>query len=148
MRGAWGGGYVSYTRVAEWVHRFKQGRTSVEDDPRVGRPVTEATDQNIEVIRKLIDENPHISIRYMAFETGSSYGNINRIIHDELKLKKLCAKWVPHQLTEKYKQQRMEISQENLAKLESSQWRLYDIITGDETWIYHRSIGSKQNNMA
>ena len=148
LRGAWSDGYVSYTTVAEWVHRFKQGRTSVEDDPRVGRSVTEATDQNIEVIRTLIDENPHISIRYMVFETGSSYGNINRIIHDELKLKKLCAKWVPHQLTEKCKQQRMEISQENLAKLESSQWRLYDIIAGDKTRIHHRSTGSKQNDMA
>ena len=78
---------------------------------------------------------------------GLSYGNINRIIHDELKLKKLCARWVPHQLTEKYKQQRMEICQENLDKLESGQWHLCDIITGDEIWIYHRSIGSKQNNM-
>ena len=106
--GAWDDGYVFYTTVAEWVHRFKQGRT-LQDDPRIGRPVTEATDQNIEVIRTLIDENPHISIRYMVFETGLSYGNINRIIHDELKLKKLCTRWVPHPLTEKCKQQRMEI---------------------------------------
>ena len=66
-RGAWGDGYVSYTTVAEWVRRFKQGRTSLEDDPRIGRPVTEATDRNTEVIRTLIDENPHISIRYMVF---------------------------------------------------------------------------------
>ena len=77
-----------------------------------------------------------------------SYCNINRIIHDELKLKKLCTRWAPHQLTEKCKQQRMEICQENLAKLESGEWCLCDIIMGDETWIYHRSIGSKQNNMA
>ncbi|CAF4601646.1 unnamed protein product, partial [Rotaria sp. Silwood2] len=60
---------------------------SLDNDPRIGRSVTEATDKNIEVIRALIDENPHISIRYIAFETGLSYGNINRIIHDELKLK-------------------------------------------------------------
>lgn len=48
----------------------------------------------------------------------------------------------------KNKEQRMQICQENLAKLESDQWRLCDIITGDESWIYHRSIGSKQSNMA
>ncbi|CAF3015565.1 unnamed protein product [Rotaria sp. Silwood2] len=42
----------------------------------------------------------------------------------------------------------MEICQENLAKLESDQWRLCDIVTGNETWIYHRSIGTKQSNMA
>ncbi|CAF5028786.1 unnamed protein product, partial [Rotaria sp. Silwood1] len=138
---------VSYTTVAEWIQRFNQSRTSIEDHPRFGRPVTEATDRNIEVIRALIDENPHITIRYMFFETGLSYGTINRIIHDDLKLKKLCARRIPHQLTEKNKQ-RMQICQENLAKLVSGQWRLCDIITGDESWIYHRGIGSKQSNMA
>ncbi|CAF4892242.1 unnamed protein product [Rotaria socialis] len=42
----------------------------------------------------------------------------------------------------------MEICEENLAKLDPGQWRLCDIITGDETWLYHRSIDSKQSNMA
>ncbi|CAF1484046.1 unnamed protein product [Rotaria magnacalcarata] len=62
-----------------------------EDDPRVGRPVTGVTDENIETVRMLIEENPHISIRYLAFETGVPYGTINSITHDELKLKTLCA---------------------------------------------------------
>ena len=144
---AWGDGYVSYSTVAAWVHRFKEGRTSLEDDPRIGRPVTGVTDQNIESVRLLIEENPHISIRYIAFELGVSYGTISGIIHDELKLKKLCARWVPHELSEQCKQQRVEICKENLAKLESGQWRSCDIVTGDETWIYHRSIQSKQSNM-
>ena len=43
---------------------------------------------------------------------------------------------------------RIEICEENLAKLESGQWRLCDIITGDESWIYHRGIGSKESNKA
>ena len=37
------------------------------------------------------------------------------------------------QLTKKCKRQRMEICQENLAKLESGQWHLCDIITENET---------------
>lgn len=69
---AWGDTTVSYTTVAEWVQRFKQGRISLEDDSRIGRPVTGSTDRNIEIIRSLIDENPHISIRYMVFVTGLS----------------------------------------------------------------------------
>ena len=38
----------------------------------------------------------------------------------------------------------MEICQENL---ESGQWRLCDIITGDEIWVYHHAIDSEQSNM-
>jgi len=49
----WGEGCVSYTTLAEWIQRFNQGRTSFEDHPRSGRPVTEATDRSIEVIRAL-----------------------------------------------------------------------------------------------
>ena len=41
----------------------------------------------------------------------------------------------------------MEICHENLDKLESGQWQLCDIITDDETWVYHRAIDSKQSNM-
>ena len=54
------------------MQRFKHGRISLEDDSRIGRPVTGSTDRNIEIIRSLIDENPHISIRYMVFVTGLS----------------------------------------------------------------------------
>ena len=85
---AWGEGYVSYSTVADWVHRFKQGRTSLEDDPRIGRPVTAIINRNIENVRMLIEENPHINNGYIAFELGLSYGTISGIIHDELKMKK------------------------------------------------------------
>ena len=62
---------------------------SLEDDPRIGRPVTCVTDANIEAVRALIEENPHISIRYIAFELGVSYGTISSIIHDQIK-KVMC----------------------------------------------------------
>ncbi len=38
---AWGESCVSYRSVANWIHEFRQGRDSVEDAPRTGRPVTE-----------------------------------------------------------------------------------------------------------
>lgn len=81
--------------MAEWIRRFREGRTSLKDDPRAGRPVTEANYRNIAIVRALIDENPRISIRYIVFLTSLSYGNVSRIIHDDLKLKKLCARWLP-----------------------------------------------------
>jgi HTH domain in Mos1 transposase len=70
---AWSEGYVSCPTAAEWVQRFGQGRTSLEDGPRMGQPITETTDRYIDVISALIQENPHIRIRYMMFETGLSH---------------------------------------------------------------------------
>ena len=74
-----------------------------------------------------------ISIQYIAFKLGVSYGTISSTIHDQLKLKELCARWIPHEVSQQCKQQRVEICQENLVKLEPGQWRMHTITTGDET---------------
>ena len=42
----------------------------------------------------------------------------------------------------------MNICAENLAQFESGAWRLCDVITGNETWVYHRKIESKQRSTA
>ena len=40
LTGAYGQGTVSYSTVARWIQRFANGRDSVEDDPRMGRPLS------------------------------------------------------------------------------------------------------------
>ena len=37
---AYGEDFLSRTQCHEWYQRFKSGRTSVEDDPKSGRPST------------------------------------------------------------------------------------------------------------
>ena len=72
MRGAWGDDSMYHTTVAEWVHRFKQGRTSFEMIHDWSSCNLKVLIKISEVIRTLIDENTHISIRYMVFDTGLS----------------------------------------------------------------------------
>ncbi|CAF2789238.1 unnamed protein product [Rotaria sp. Silwood2] len=55
---------------------------------------------------------------------------------------------IPHQLTDEQKQERVKLCRENLAKFRDGSWRLYDIITGDETWFYHRQIHHKSTNVS
>jgi hypothetical protein len=49
-------------------------------------------------------------------------------------------------LSEKNRQDRVSICQYNLQKFKGNQWRLCDVITGDESWFYWRKIGRKQTN--
>ncbi|CAF5121790.1 unnamed protein product, partial [Rotaria sp. Silwood1] len=44
----------SYLTVAEWTKRFCEGREDVSDDPRSGRPVSELTDGNIELVQEVM----------------------------------------------------------------------------------------------
>ncbi|CAF1691979.1 unnamed protein product, partial [Adineta ricciae] len=130
--------------VARWVQRFSTEQQSLEDNPRSGRPVTVITQQNIDSVKDLVNDDPHISIDYIAMILDISHGSVHTILKQHLGLRKITSRWVPHALTEQQKRRRVEICTENLRKFENGSWRLCDIVTGDETWIYHRKIKAKE----
>ena len=134
--------------VQRWSKWFRDGREDVEDEERPGRPITETTSENIEQVRSLINDNPHITIQEMEAQTGLSHGTIHRIISNHLNLKKLTARYIFKQLVDSQKAERVRICKENLEKFESGAWRLCDVITGDESWFYHKHIGRKLSNSA
>jgi len=136
----------SFSTVKRWDKYFREGGQDLEDDPRSGRPATAVTSDNIERIRQLIEEDPRVSYKYIEAETFISPPAIYIIIHDRLKLRKLASRWVPYELTDAHRAQRVEACRENLAKYSKEGGRLYDIITGDESWIYHRKIERKASN--
>ena len=136
----------SLMTVWRWVDRFKSGSEDLEDHDRPGAPITATTPANIEAVRQLINDDPHISLHHLEAQTSLSYGSIETIIHKHLHLRKLASRWVPHLLTASQKAKRLAFCKQNLAKFNEGKWRLCDVFTGDESWIYLRHIGSKQSN--
>ena len=60
------------------------------------------------------------------------------ILHEELDMKKLCARWVPRLLTADQKRTRMNISEQGLERLNKNKTDFVrQFITMDETWIHH-----------
>jgi len=45
---------LSRTQCHEWYQRFKSGRTSIEDDPKSGRPSTSMDDDHVEKVLAVI----------------------------------------------------------------------------------------------
>ncbi|CAF3727890.1 unnamed protein product [Rotaria sordida] len=99
----------SYPTVRRWAKRFREGREDVSDDPRSGRPISVLTDENIELVRQVIEDDPHSTYNDITIENGLSRGTIERIIHDCLKMRKVTSRWVAHQLTDKQKQERLRV---------------------------------------
>ena len=64
----------SYSTVARWVAVFKDGKESIKDDPRSGRPITGITQDNIEAVREIIMEHPQSSYNEIAASTFLSHG--------------------------------------------------------------------------
>jgi len=77
------------------VGEFKRGDSSTCDAPHPGRPKTVTTPEIIEQIHELILEDRRISAKSIAEQLGISRERVRSIIHEDLDMRKLSAKWVP-----------------------------------------------------
>ena len=123
----------SYGFITKWIRLFNEGREQVEDIPRSGRPRTSLTSKNIDLVRSIIEDNPYTTYDEIEALTSLHPPTIYTILHEHLRLRKVCSRYVPYELTEKMKKQRVSICQENLAKIKEGKLRLCDIVTGDES---------------
>jgi len=58
----YGDNVMKKTEVCRWVKRFSEGRESVTDEERSGRPATSRTEENIaKIFVKLCVENRRLS---------------------------------------------------------------------------------------
>lgn len=136
----------SYRTVCRWVDKFKSGSEDICDNERSGRPITATNKVNIKIIEALIKENPRVSYTQIEALTSLHPPTIYTILHEHLQLKRMHSKWIPHHLTDNNKKKRLDFCKANLKQFEGAKWRICDIITGDESWVYYRKIGYRHSN--
>jgi histone-lysine N-methyltransferase SETMAR len=84
-----------YATVKNWVTKFKRGDFTTCDAPRPGRHKTVTTQKIIDQLHELILEDRWISAKSTAVLPGISRRRVVSIIHEDLDMRKLSAKWVP-----------------------------------------------------
>jgi histone-lysine N-methyltransferase SETMAR len=70
-------------RVFEWHKRFSEGRESLKDDDRPGRPRTAVTDDNIEKVRDEIRKDWRLGVQAIAEEVNLDRESVRRILREE-----------------------------------------------------------------
>jgi hypothetical protein len=102
------------TQTYEWWKRFKEARTSVDDDPRSGWPSASKIDNNVPKVREVILSNHCLTVREVAEEVCISKSVCHEILTDNLGMHHIAAKFVPRLLTDDQKQNRVDVSKELL----------------------------------
>jgi len=105
---------ASFSTIKKWAAEFKRGRTSLEDDPREGRPKSATIPEIIEQVHDKVLHNRRMKVREIAETICILKVRVGYILHEELDMKKLCARWVPRLLTADQKRNRMKISEQCL----------------------------------
>ena len=112
--GIYGPQTISMRTGFRWVKAFKAGEFSVEDDTSPRRPKTSVTKFNIATVKIVVEQDALLSVRDIASCTDISEGSVQSILKKRLDLRKVCARWVPHLLTEEQKTQRLKCARELL----------------------------------
>jgi len=137
-----------YATIKNWVAQFKCGDFSTYDALRSGRPKTVTTAELIDQIHELISEDRRISAKSIAEQLGISRDRVGSIIHEDLDLRKLSAKWVPKCLNADQKRQRCQSSEQLLEFLRPDPNEfLSRLVTMEETWLYYYDSETKQQSV-
>ncbi|XP_072144691.1 protein GVQW3-like [Dermacentor andersoni] len=136
IRTAFSDNTMSSTQIKEWYNRFKYGRTSVESEPRSGRPSTCRNDQVIAEVNAEVMRDRRVTIQEIAEEVGISTFSAHSIMTEYLAMKRVAPKFVPKLLTMEQEQLHVEVSQDMLDFTNSDPDFTNAIITGEESWVY------------
>lgn len=120
------------------VYKFRSGDTTLKDEPRVGHP----SDFDDNLLKAILEQNPRQSTRGIAERLNTSQSTVNRHLQ---KLGKVCklGVWVPHNLSERNKEDRMSIATSLLSRVKIEPF-LNRIVTGDEKWVTYDNIVCKR----
>ena len=133
-----------------WVREMKsEGRTTFLDRPRSGRP-SSTNDVSVNTLKAILNDNPRQSLRDLAGETGIPKETIRRILTETLHLKKVCSVWIPHQLSQQSKEDRVSCARSLIQLIENNSQEeiLRRFAVEDESWILFDTPQTKQQNKA
>jgi transposase len=66
MQAQYGDNCLSRSKIYKWIDHFKKGRTSVCDEERSGRPSKSRSENNIQAVERMVQENRRITVDDIA----------------------------------------------------------------------------------
>ena len=116
MKAVYDDGCMDVKNVRKWVWHARSccaGEMNVLDEHRPERPISVTCDKNQCRVDAMIQENRRIKQRDIALKIGFSQEKRGPY-HWNIKLQKICASWVPRQLTAPMNEHRKTVAQELL----------------------------------
>jgi len=99
----------SRLKTFEWYSHYKSGRRSFEDDPCPGKLSTSHAEETVARVREIIHADRRLAIREVAEDVGIAFSMCQKILTEELQMRRVSAKCVPRLLTAEQKDDHMSI---------------------------------------
>jgi hypothetical protein len=86
-----------------WCRKFKAGDFSMDDRVKPGRPPIEFYG----AIISLLSDAPFLSARVLGVRLSSTHQTIKRVLVSDLGMRKFVRRWIPHDLSEVNRRERV-----------------------------------------
>ena len=83
MLSAFGDEAPSKTTIYRWFAEFQRGHVKLCDDSRQGRPKTVVTQDNVDTVHTLIEEDRHVTYREIQATLDIGMSQIQIILHEK-----------------------------------------------------------------
>ena len=123
----------------KWFAKFRAGDFSLDDAPRLGRPVEVDSDQ----IETLIENNQRFTTREIADIPKVSKSSVEHHLH-QLGYVNRFEVWVPCKLSEKNLLGCISTC-DSLLKCNENVPSLKQMVTGNEKWILYNNVERKRS---
>jgi len=117
---------------------------SCEDQPRSGLPLTCRNYENLEKVRNTISADLCLTIGEISEITGMSWSSCQRMLTEDLNMKRVSTIFVPWLLTEDQKNNHSNVCYDLREQVGNDPQILSKVVTGDETWCYGYDLETKQ----
>jgi len=114
----------AFATIYIWVNEFKRDRIFTCDAPRSGHPIEAAMLEIIDKVHDIVLTDRRVKVRELVEATGISHGTVISILHEQLGMIKLLARWVPRLLTVDHKRNRVMISKQCLEMFQRNEFQM------------------------
>ena len=143
----WGEKSPGRSTIYRWISKFSNSQCdSFSDLPKSGRPSLR-DETVVSKIKELIEQNPRLTISALSGIAGLKRETIRNVLHVDLGMSKICSTWVPYNLTNQNKKDRVTCAENILRLFEtySEEQLLHRLIIEDETWVAFHPIISQED---
>ena len=114
---------------------------------RPGRSVSASSENDVATVQSIVQQDSRYTVEEISDLSGLKSSYAFTSLKENLKLQKICARWIPHLLTPEQEKDRVEKASVLLSTFENrDSSRLREVVTGDEIWLYYFEPDNKLNN--
>lgn len=86
---------VNRRLVYRWFERFGEGNVSlIKNQQRTGRLKDGRSEENVTLVSDVVNEDRRVTVRSLCETLNLSCNTVQRILTEDLNMKRLCARWV------------------------------------------------------